>query len=138
MASPPEWISTLANSIAACLEPIEPLPPLGCHFHHCDESWEISIFPSKTEIVGGPNDGRQVSPRFRVDILAVTRHFSEIFAMTWQTKMVDEDDQLGSHFAVDGIHSGEVVSVRILKAAPKCFEPGRKALINDGHWVETW
>ena len=138
MPNPPEWISSLANSVATCLEPIEPMPPLGCHYHQCETAWEISIFPSQTEIVGGPDDGHQTAPRFQVDILAVANHFTEVHAMTWQSKSVGDEDQLGCHLSIEGIHSGESVSIRILKAAPDCFDPGRKAMTNHGYLIETW
>lgn len=138
MPTPPGWILTLANDVTACLDPLEPMPPLGCHYHLCETGWEISIFPSQTEIVGGPHDGRQIAPRFRVDILAMAGLFSQIAEMTWQSKSMNEDDQLGSHIAIDGLIEGEAVSVRVLKTAPACFDPGRKALINDGRLIETW
>jgi len=138
MAIPPEWISTLANSVATCLEPLEPLPPLGCHFHQCETGWEISVFPAHTEIVGGADDGRHTAPRFRVDLLGVADHFTEIHSITWQSKSIDDEDQLGCHLAIDGQHGGEAVSVRILRSAPACFDPGRKAMTIDGCLIEIW
>ncbi len=138
MAAPPEWILKLANGVAACLEPLELMPPLGCHYHQCEAGWEISIFPSQTEIVGGPQDGRQVAARFRVDIRAVTALFVQINELTWQSKSVNEEDQLGSHLAIDGLFEEEAVSVRVLKTAPTCFDPGRKVFFNHGCLIETW
>lgn len=138
MAAPPEWILNLANSVTACLEPLDPMPPLGCHYHHCEVGWEISIFPSQTEIVGGPEDGRHIAPRFRVDILAVAGLFSQIDEMSWQSKSVDEEDQLGCHIAIGGRFENETVFVRVLKTAPACFDPGRKAFYNHGCLIETW
>ena len=138
MSSPPFWIINLANNVTASLEPLEPLPPLGCHYHLCEGCWEISIFPAHTEIVGGPQDGHQTAPRFRVDILAVARLFSSVDDIVWQTKSVNEDDQLGSHVAITGTCDQETVSVRVLQSAPDCFEPGRKAMTNEGYLIETW
>lgn len=138
MPTPPDWILKLANDVTACIEPLEPMPPLGCHYHQCETVWEISIFPSKTEIVGGPNDGRQIGPRFRLNMLGVASLFTQIDDITWQSKSVDEQDQLGCHVAIGGFIENEAVSVRILKTAPSCFDPGRKALIHDGCLIETW
>ena len=138
MPTPPQWILEFANSVAGCLEPIEPMPPLGCHYHHCETGWEITLFPSQTEIVGGPQDGRFIAPRFCVDILAVTQLFSKVNEVAWQSKSVGEEDQLGSHIAISGLFETENVSIRILKAAPNCFDPGRKALVHDGVMVNTW
>jgi hypothetical protein len=138
MPTPPKWILNLANSVTACLEPLEPMPPLGCHYHLCETGWEVSIFPSLTEIVGGPQDGRHVAPCFQVDILAVAQLFKQIDGVTWQSKSVDEGDQLGCHIAINGNFDGEAVSVRILNSAPACFDPGRKAFVHDGRLIETW
>ena len=138
MATPPEWISALANNVSACLEPLEPMPPLGCHYHHCPSGWEVTIFPSVTEIVGGPEDGRKTAPRFRVDILGAANLFNSIDNISWQSRTVNEDDQLGAHLSIDGMIDDEIVSVRILKSAPPCFAPGRKAFTNQGCLIETW
>lgn len=138
MPPTPLWIVNLANSVAAHLEPLEPMPPLGCHYHCCDCYWEISLFPSQTEIVGGSEDGRQSAPRFFVDVLAVARLFSRVDELTWQSKSVDDSDQLGSHIAIGGLCEGESVSIRILQSAPRDFDPGRKAMVHDGCLIETW
>jgi hypothetical protein len=138
MSTPPQWIVNLANNVTACLEPLEPMPPLGCHYHLCERCWEISIFPAHTEIIGGPQDGHQTAPRFRVDLLAIATLFSTIEGIVWQTRSVNEGDQLGAHIAVTGVCDEESVSVRVLQSAPSGFEPGRKAMTNEGCLIETW
>lgn len=138
MATPPAWILNFANTVAECLEPLEPMPPLGCHYHFCESGWEISIFPSQTEIVGGSQDGRQTAPRFRVDVLKIANLFARIEDASWQSRSVDEDDQLGCHISICGKIESESVAVRILATAPACFGPGRKAMTHQGYLVETW
>jgi hypothetical protein len=138
LVTPPDWIVDFANSVAGSLEPLEPMPPLGCHYHHCGTAWEITLFPSQTEIVGGPQDGHRLAPRFSVDILAIASLFTKIDEITWQSRSVGADDQLGSHVSVSGLLETEKVSVRILKMAPVCFDVGRKALIHEGFMIETW
>lgn len=114
------------------------MPPLGCHYHQCESGWEISIFPSQTEIVGGPKDGRQIAARFRMNVLSVAQLFSQVEELTWQSKAVNEDDQLSNHVAIAGLVEGVPVAVRVLKTAPACFDPGRKVLVNNGSLIETW
>lgn len=138
MSAPPLWIVNLANNVTACLEPLEPMPPLGCHYHLCERCWEISIFPSHTEIVGGPQDGHQTAPRFRADLLAIATLFSSIEGIAWQTRSVNDEDQLGAHIAITGVCDHESVSVRVLQSAPSEFEPGRKAMTNEGCLIDTW
>ena len=138
MATPPKWILKLANTVAAHLEPMEPMPPLGCHYHQCESGWEIAVFPSQTEIIGGPMDGRHTSARYRLDILAVTNLFSRVDEMSWQSRSLGEDDQLGAHVCIGGLVENETVFVRILETAPACFSPGRKAFTNHGCVIESW
>lgn len=138
MPTPPDWIQVLADRIAACLEPLEPLPPLGCHYHDCESGWEISVFPSQTEVVGGIHDGLQTTPRFRVDVLGIAELFSQVDEISWQSRPVDESDDLGAHISLSGKIGGESVSIRILKRSPACFTPGRKALTREGYLLETW
>jgi hypothetical protein len=114
------------------------MPPLGCHYYFCDGCWEIAIFPAHTEIIGGPHDGRQTAPRFRVDLLAIATLFSSVEEIHWQTRAVNDQDQLAAHIAITGICEHESVSVRVLQSAPSEFEPGRKAMTNEGRLIETW
>lgn len=138
MTTPPDWIRQLADQVAACLEPLEPMPPLGCHYHAVDDCWEISLFPSQTEIVGGAQDGLHIAPRLRVDLLEITSLFDAIEDISWQTRAVDETDELGCHIAISGILDGRRIEVRVLRRSPACFDPGRKAYIHEGCLLETW
>jgi hypothetical protein len=138
MHPPHEWLTTLANDVAVLLHPLLPLPPLGCHFFQADGTSEIAIFPSQTEIVGGPQDGRRVGSPFRVDILRLMRLFTRVEKVKWQSAVLDDEDELAAHLTIVGEVNGERVCVRILAEAPTRFEVGRKALVHDGLMLETW
>lgn len=135
---PHEWLATLADNVAALIDPLQPLAPLGCHFFQADDEWEITVFPSRTEIVGGPNDGRQFGSPFRIDILRLTRLFSEVDKIKWQSTPMGEDDELAAHLTIVGQVEGKRVCLRILAEAPHRFEVGRKAMIHEGFILETW
>lgn len=138
MVSPPDWLSLFANAVSQNIHSHDVLSPLGCHFHQANDVWEVTIFASRTEIVGGPEDGRSSHSRFNVDVKAVVDLFSRIEAVTWQTHPMGEFDELGSHFSVEGEHAGQQVCLRITAIPPERFDAGRRALVNHQEFEEVW
>lgn len=138
MTSPPDWLSNLANEVAAHIEPFEPLAPVGCHYHLGEEGWEITVFVSDTEVVGGPLDGNRYGSRFRIDLKQLLEVFTDVTAIDWQAHRLDEDDELGSHLSIQGLHGNEPVWVRIPATAPARFEPGRQMHVYHRRWKEVW
>ena len=135
---PPDFISSLANSVAACLTSFEPIPPVGCHFADSEVGWEVTVFPSMTEIVGGPDDGLRTAARVCVDVASVVSLFSAVRELTWQCMPLGKDDELGAHLYIVGDYEGEPVCVQILASAPPNLEPGRKALFHQGLISDEW
>ena len=129
MPSPPEWLQQLADAVAPLMIPADILAPVGCHFCFADETWEISLFAASTQIVGGKNDGVLRPSRFQVDLLALTKLFSEIHELTWQALPIAADDELGPHIAIRGACGENTVALRILSRAPRQFEAGRRAIV---------
>jgi hypothetical protein len=138
MPTPPEWLQELADAAALQMIPADILAPVGCHFCLVDETWEISLFASNTQIVGGKKDGVLRPSRFQVDLQAVTKLFSEVHNLSWQPLALAADDELGPHVAIDGTYAGHSISLRILSRAPKQFAAGRRAIVYENAWEETW
>lgn len=138
MYAPPEWIVTFANAVSSCYESFEPLPPIGCHYFFAEAGWEITVFPSLTEIVGGPEDGRKTAARVCVQVARAVSLFSEVREISWQCRPVNDDDELGAHLYIDGTHDNQAVSVQMLATAPPSFEPGRRAHFHQGRMSDAW
>ena len=138
MTPPPDWLATLANEVAALIEPIGNMGPIGCHHHLGPAGWEITVFAATTEVVGGPHDGRIFASKFEVDLQALIGVFSSVTAMRWQAQGLGGEDELGAHLSIEGLYGGEPVNVRIPAVAPDRFEPGRKMLVHRQSWLETW
>jgi hypothetical protein len=136
--SPPNWIRELANSAALQICPADLISPIGCHFFQADGMWEVTLFASKTEVVGGSHDGRRCDSRFSVDIQAVCRLLSQIERVEWQAHPFAPDDELGAHLAVTGRFGKHQVCLRILAIPPERFEPGRRAVTYIPAWEEVW
>ena len=138
MVAPPHWLSTFANSVASCIHSHEILSPLGCHFQFVDNIWEVTIFASHTEIVGGANDGQISQSCFNVDMKEVIEQFSYIDTISWQTQSLGPDDELGCHLSVEGLCEEKQVWLRITALAPAQFGAGRQALVNQKKLEDLW
>lgn len=136
--SPPEWLSELADAAALLMMPVDVMAPVGCHFCLAEGTWEISLFVSNTQIVGGKKDGVLRGSRFHVDVQALTGLFTEVHDLSWQAQRLASDDELGPHISLAGTYAGNPISLRILAHPPKRFEPGRRAIVYEHSWEEIW
>ena len=112
--------------------------PAVMHESSCDEVWEISIFYGKTEIVGGPDDGRRTETTFWLDVAGAQKVLTRVDRLYWQTATLSPNDDLGSHFAIEGDYLGHPVRVRILAVAPRQFPPARTADTIRGMFIDLW
>ena len=138
MASPPSWLSSFVNTVTPSIRPYQTLSPIGCHFQLVDSIWEITIFASRTETIGGPQDGRMSHSPFSVDVEQVLNSFSSVQTIAWQSLRLGKDDELGPHLAVEGYVDDKPIWLRITAIAPERFEPGRRALANHQEIEDLW
>jgi len=138
MARLPGWIKDLADSSAVYLVPTDILAPIGCHYCRVGDVWEISLFVSRTEIVGGEYDGSQRGSKFILDVPALMELFESVPDVQWQAQSHGEDYELGPHLALIGIYAGHKVCLQILADAPLRFAPGRRAAIYTNTIEDCW
>jgi len=138
MPQPPEWLKELADAAALLMMPTDVMAPIGCHYCCVDGTWEIALFASSTQIVGGQHDGEERRSRFCLDIQAIRNLMADAHDVMWQSHPEGDDDELGPHVAFGGIYAGERVCLRILAFPPKRFSPGRNAIVYTPAWEEMW
>lgn len=138
MPPQPEWIPELVDHACRALRLFEEDAPIGCHYFSEDETHEVSLFVSSTEVVGGPNDGKRVNSRYVVDVIELMTLLDEVESITWQAHIIDEDDDLGPHLSVSGTYQGESVWLRVLGETPDQFLPGRLAVVAERKFVNIW
>lgn len=138
MVVPPEWMTRFVNAVTECIYPHDVLSPLGCHYQQSNGVWEITLFASKTEIVGGPQDGLSYNSGFNIEVLALGKIFSQVETVSWQSQKLGPTDELGAHLSIEGIYDFKQVWLRITSNAPDRFEIGRRALINQEKIEELW
>ncbi len=136
--SPPGWLKELADATALLMMPADVIAPIGCHYCCVDDVWEITLFASSTQIVGGGRDGEVRRSRFTFDIQALTVNFAHVSQVSWQAHALGPDDELGPHVAIEGKFGDQEVRLRVLAFPPKRFASGRRAIVYVPSWEETW
>jgi hypothetical protein len=138
MSAAPDWLPELANAAANHLASAEAVAPLGCHYCQAEGVWEVTLFASDTEVVGGGDDGKRQGSRFVVDVMPLLCLFTEILDCTWQPERFGEQDELGSHLAIIGTYAKQLVCLRVLSRSPSHLPPGRRRYTFDGTCEELW
>ena len=135
---PPDWLQQFANIMVRHFVPADVMPPVGCHYAHVDDQWEVTLFAAATEVIGGQKDGARRPACFSLDVLRVVEHFDDVHLLEWQAHPVGPDDELGAHLSVEGHYAGHPVWLRLLAEAPSRFTAGRYARVNERLWEEAW
>ncbi len=127
IASAPPWLRWFVTDVTRAFMDMAALAPLGCHYFHDEvhKTWEVTLFVSRTEIVGGPQDGQSFRSEMTVDLGRVFEAFDQPPSSWWQSDSVADDDQLGNHLSFLGNARGHHVWLRILHDSPTGIGPGR-------------
>jgi hypothetical protein len=120
------------------MHPVDAMVPVGCHYHREDETWEVTIFASMTEVVGGQQDGLCFPSCFILDVGGLIGLFSDVDSVRWQSLRQDAEDEVGAHLAIEGIYQDARLLLRIPAEAPARFEAGRKANVYEMRIVDVW
>ena len=130
MAQPPAWLELLVDAVAQCMEAHSVLGPLGYRWGEEDGFWEVMVFPSAAEMVGGAEDGAMVAPCFSLDLRELSAAFEEVIDVYWRSHALGPHDQAGAHVAIEGRYKGRHVFLQVLREAPPDERPGFRV---DGH-----
>jgi len=122
--SPDAWLDELVETVAGCLMAESPMGPLGYRYGEEDDLWQIDLYPTPVELVGGAADGEVVAPGFILDIEQLRSLFDRIDAMVWQSLGFPNGE--GPHVSIEGAYHGHEVFVQVLAYAPEDEEPGMK------------
>ncbi len=123
-AGDPAWLDELLEAVASCVEPDSPMGPLGLRYWEEDGFWEVWIYPTPVELVGGAQDGAVVLPGFTLNLVDFQAAFEEVVACVWDALGLDFPE--GPHVAVEGRFQGHEVYLQVLARPPEDEEPGLK------------
>jgi hypothetical protein len=121
---PVVWLHRLVDDVAGCITADSPMGPLGYRWGEEEGSWEIDIYATPVELVGGAVDGEIVAPDFSVDLEGLRTLFDHVDSFQWQALGLSYPE--GSHVSIEGGYHGHDVFVRVLACAPEDEEPGMK------------
>lgn len=138
--APPAWLRWFVNDAVRGIVDRHVTAPIGCHFFHEKESdtWEVSLFIARTEVCGGPADGKRVPSGLQIDVMAVCEAFDSPPAIYWQGEKLSHDDELGNHLSFEGIARGFAVWLRILQDPPEWSGAGRLVHAKTGNIEDVW
>jgi hypothetical protein len=89
-----------------------------------DGFWEVWIYPTPVELVGGAHDGEVVVAGFHLDLEQLRLQFDSVVAFGWNALGLNWPE--GPHVAIEGVFQGREVYLQVLAFPPEGEESGLK------------
>jgi hypothetical protein len=118
------WIENLMEHVAANMEADSVQGPLGYRYGEEDGFWEVIVYPTPVELIGGAVDGEVVAPGFTLDLERLRSGFDHIIDCCWNALGMIPSE--GPYLAIEGKFQGHDLFLRILAYAPDDEEPSIK------------
>jgi hypothetical protein len=118
------WLNDLLEAVSACIEADAPMGPLGLRYDVDADFWDISVYPTPVELVGGAHDGEVVVPGFRLDLERFRSLFETIQDFGWNALGLGDPE--GPYVYIEGMYDGREVFVQMLASPPEDEEPTLK------------
>jgi hypothetical protein len=119
-----DWLQELCEALVGCVEADSPLGPMGLRSWEDEDFWEVWIYPTPVELVGGRHDGEVVVPGFSLDLQQLREVFDSVAAFGWNALGLNWPQ--GPHVYVEGVFQGREVYLQVLACAPEDAVPGLK------------
>lgn len=119
-----DWQGELLDDVAACVAADSPMGPLGMRSWEEAGFWEVWVYPTPVELVGGRHDGEVVVPGFSLDLEQLREAFDSVVALGWNA--LGLNDQEGPHIYIEGVFQDREVYLQVLAYAPEGEEPRLK------------
>ena len=124
MSQAPAWMKALIDVVSGCMEVHNVMGPLGFRWSEDDQFWEIIVYPTPIELVGGAADGELVPPGFSLNLQELWSSFEEVTDVNWCAYDFGPHDPDGPHISIEGVYQGHEVYLEVLSEAPNDEEPG--------------
>lgn len=119
-----DWLDSLLEAVGNCVEADSPMGPLGLRYREAEGFWEVWIYPTPVELVGGRHDGEIVVPGFTLDLEQLRSCFDSLAAIHWNALGLNLTE--GPHVSIEGVYEGREVFLQVLAYAPRGETPGLK------------
>lgn len=141
----PAWMTKLIENVAEIFEPLSGVARVGfdCRLEDiasetrgADEEpvWVVRMYLGRNELVGGPQDGRQVPMSFELDLEQLQTFFVDVDEFCWTVFPSDGDDidHDQSFVTVSGLVAGNRVRMHVFAVAPQEIAPAMRTYHGDG------
>jgi len=126
MSEAPQWLASLVDAVGNCMEAHCAAGPLAFRWGNEDDFWEVMVYCTPGEAVGGAEDGAVLVPGFSLDLVELMSVFEELTDAHWCAHSFGPHDYEGPHISVEGVYQGHHVYLQVLAEAPEDEEPGFK------------
>ncbi len=100
------WLDDLLAEISGCVEPEREMGPLGLKYFEEEGFWEVWIYPTGVELVGGAHDGAVIAPGFSLDLKRLGLAFDAVLDFSWDALGLNSE---GPHITIEGVFQGHEV-----------------------------
>jgi len=126
MAEEPQWLASLVDAVGNCMQSHCALGPLAFRWRQEDNFWEIAVYATPGEVLGGAEDGAIIVPGFSLNVQELMSVFEELTDVNWCSQSFGPHDNRGPHISIEGVYQGHEVYLEILAEAPEDEGPGFK------------
>ena len=126
MSPPSDWLDSLVELAASCMEAHSGLGTVGYRSTEEADLTEVLVYPTPVELVGGEEDGALVVSGFTLDIQTLTSAFEQVIAIYWYSRSLGLYDFPGANVSIEGRYQGHSVWMQILADPPEDEQPGMK------------
>jgi hypothetical protein len=123
-ASLPKWLDSLFETVAESVMPQNAMGPMGLRYREDNGTWDIVVYPTSVELVGGAVDGEVVAPDFTLDLERLRTAFERIDDFGWRALGLPGTE--GPHVWIEGTYREREVFLQLQAYAPDDEEPGMK------------
>lgn len=122
--APEAWLAALLEEVAASATADTAAGPLR---YRCGENqgfWEIDVYPSPVELIGGAQDGEVVEAGFTLDVEVLLACLDRVEGCTWHSLGFPGDE--GPRLVLEGVFRDRPFLLQVLAHAPLDEPPGLK------------
>lgn len=126
MAEAPQWLMSLVDTVGNCMEAHCAMGPLAFRWREEEGFWDIAVYSTVGEVVGGAEDGAVIVPGFSLDVRELMSAFDELTDVHWCSQPLGPHDYRSPHISIEGTYQGHEVYLEVLGEAPEDEGPGFK------------
>lgn len=129
----PAWLTDVIEEFSDSFEPITDVARVGFECVPDEGVWIVKMYLGRTEIVGGPHDGRAQPISFELNVQRLVNRFEELNEFSWSVfpEGAEDVNDPRSYLTLGGKIGGNGVRFHFFATAPDELGPGMR-VYSDG------